>query len=450
MPITNGNYKNPGWNDGGPPAINAAELNAISNTLETGIPNASLNVGDILFTERVDLGEKYLLCNGDDVTDSKYSSLMPLLNNSTLSDRWESAWKLPNAPVNYRGFEFINGYYIIFGLTDTSVSSINDICVYYSTSLKGTWTYKKITSFSANKSFLGVYNIRYLNGRYFILYHCNVDGSTGQYESHLLYSTSLNGTWTDTKWWGDASTFGQNARYADIAYNAGQYVIARDTYDSNTGMSYTGSWYSTNLTAWNSSGSIWSGSDTNMKNLAYWNGRFMCTIGNVFYWKTSPVSGSGDWTGIGNLYATYNIPFITSENYYAIFGAKNADTSLYLYYLNTSMSETTINTGMVLSNSYSQRLGNYLNKQPVFIYNGAGDGNINIVYSSSVSSEFINGSSVYAVPNLPISNMYLTNTEWLIISYSGNNISFYIRKYNTKVLPKISLDTSYAMIRAIK
>lgn len=34
MPIIDGKYKNPNWVNGGPPAINAVELNAISNTLE--------------------------------------------------------------------------------------------------------------------------------------------------------------------------------------------------------------------------------------------------------------------------------------------------------------------------------------------------------------------------------------------------------------------------------
>lgn len=34
MPIVSGKYKNPGWVNGQQPAINADELNAISDTLE--------------------------------------------------------------------------------------------------------------------------------------------------------------------------------------------------------------------------------------------------------------------------------------------------------------------------------------------------------------------------------------------------------------------------------
>lgn len=35
MPVVNGKYKNPGWVNNQPPRINATELNAISDTLET-------------------------------------------------------------------------------------------------------------------------------------------------------------------------------------------------------------------------------------------------------------------------------------------------------------------------------------------------------------------------------------------------------------------------------
>lgn len=35
MPLVNGKYKNPQWVNGGPPAIDAEELNAISDTLES-------------------------------------------------------------------------------------------------------------------------------------------------------------------------------------------------------------------------------------------------------------------------------------------------------------------------------------------------------------------------------------------------------------------------------
>lgn len=38
MPIVDGVYQSPNWNNGGPPAINAEELNAISESIVTGIP----------------------------------------------------------------------------------------------------------------------------------------------------------------------------------------------------------------------------------------------------------------------------------------------------------------------------------------------------------------------------------------------------------------------------
>ena len=43
MPIKDGKYKNPNWVNGGPPAIDADELNAISDTLENLDKNPGTN-----------------------------------------------------------------------------------------------------------------------------------------------------------------------------------------------------------------------------------------------------------------------------------------------------------------------------------------------------------------------------------------------------------------------
>lgn len=55
MPITNGKYVNPGWKNGGPPALDAGELNAISNTL-VNVQNASTKVSCLGYTGTVPIG----------------------------------------------------------------------------------------------------------------------------------------------------------------------------------------------------------------------------------------------------------------------------------------------------------------------------------------------------------------------------------------------------------
>ena len=52
MPIVNGAYKNPGWVNNAPPVINATELNAMSNTLESAFTSFPENYSSDLNTFR--------------------------------------------------------------------------------------------------------------------------------------------------------------------------------------------------------------------------------------------------------------------------------------------------------------------------------------------------------------------------------------------------------------
>ena len=56
MPITDGKYKNPGWVNNQKPAINAAELNAISTTLEN-LDAGGSGVGRSMAGETVTLAD---------------------------------------------------------------------------------------------------------------------------------------------------------------------------------------------------------------------------------------------------------------------------------------------------------------------------------------------------------------------------------------------------------
>ena len=121
MPIVNGKYKNPGWVDGGPPAINATELNAISDTLE----NTGDKIGDITTTMRTDLGADYLLCNGDVVDKTQYPALWNVLPEVTpetsewnLSDIGGESHSLSRASSSITAYG--NGEYLLTGIKFTS------------------------------------------------------------------------------------------------------------------------------------------------------------------------------------------------------------------------------------------------------------------------------------------------------------------------------------------
>lgn len=450
MPITNGSYKNPGWEDGGPPAINATELNAISNTLETGIPNASLNVGDILFTKRTNLGDKYLLCNGDNLTDTKYSQLSPLLKDASLENNWESGFLLPNCPIGYRGFLYANGYYIIVGAT--SGQTINNVGIYYSTSLSGTWTYKKITNFAINKSILAVPCIKYLNGRYVILYTCNEDSRPVFIEWHILYSTSLSGTWSDTMY-NTHSTVGQDYSNANITYGNGTYVIARETLEPSIPSTSTVGYTSSNLSSWAPQGVMQSdGTRNRLFSFDYYNGCFVCQFEKTIRFNDSVTSFV--WKQVyanGGLTNTYSKIFYTKDGYYCSFIRKTGN-AIYLAYGKDLDSELQyVHTGIETEQSgYSYGCGNYINNQFVLVYKSASE-QCSVYFSNSLSEKFSTGRTIQVGTTEPIeNNIILTDKEWLMIGASGTNVTFYVRKFGVKVLPEISVETSYPMIRAIQ
>ena len=77
MPIQDGKYVNPHWNNNAPPPLNASELNAISDTLENldniDYEKEVYKVGDVLITSRTDLDDTWVLANGETVD---YNSAM--------------------------------------------------------------------------------------------------------------------------------------------------------------------------------------------------------------------------------------------------------------------------------------------------------------------------------------------------------------------------------------
>ena len=86
MPIQDGKYVNPHWNNNAPPPLNASELNAISDTLENLDSKEffeNFKPGDVLITSRTDLDDTWTLANGEptlgqgDIADLQYESWIP-------------------------------------------------------------------------------------------------------------------------------------------------------------------------------------------------------------------------------------------------------------------------------------------------------------------------------------------------------------------------------------
>lgn len=185
MPIVNGSYVAPTWNDNAPPAITASELNAMSGTIESN----QYSVGDIVHTKRTDLGDKYLLCNGDDVTDAKYNELKPLLKYATPSNAWKKEQAIPaSSQFIQNSASFVNGYYTFTQIEPNGTS----FGIYYSQSVSGPWEKKLIFVGDTSVEFCGV--VYYLNGKYIV--YSGTERVQSFHNPWISFSDSLSGTWT--------------------------------------------------------------------------------------------------------------------------------------------------------------------------------------------------------------------------------------------------------------
>lgn len=134
------------------------------------------HVGDIKSTVRTDLGDKWLLCNGDSVDKASYPALFDVLP--------------PSVPTNFSGKEIsttanytvglmkhVNGYYIC--------SAGNGFYYISDTDLNGEWTYVS-TPYSSN-----LQNFEYANGYYFYIGYNSDDSYL-----YKVYSSTIGGPYT--------------------------------------------------------------------------------------------------------------------------------------------------------------------------------------------------------------------------------------------------------------
>lgn len=80
-----------------------------SEVFYNDIENNSYKIGDLKTTTRSNLGDKWLLCNGDGISASDYPDLASLLGDISKSDQWRSSTVSSNLGSQVR---YANGYYL--------------------------------------------------------------------------------------------------------------------------------------------------------------------------------------------------------------------------------------------------------------------------------------------------------------------------------------------------
>lgn len=80
-----------------------------SEVFYNDIENNSYKIGDLKTTTRSNLGDKWLLCNGDGISASDYPDLASLLGDISKTDQWRSSTVSSNLGSQVR---YANGYYL--------------------------------------------------------------------------------------------------------------------------------------------------------------------------------------------------------------------------------------------------------------------------------------------------------------------------------------------------
>ena len=184
------------------------QCKAINGSVYTWEPIVNEPIGTIKHSARTDLGDSYLLCNGDAANPANYPSLTSLLPNDAAM--WSdvgpvsltSAW----SDIEYfEGVKKLNGHYVIYGRTVSHYAKI-----FYADSISGPWT-PVLLGINRN-----IVNISYANGYYVALCQDSDNGAMCGY-----WANSLTVPWT-------TMTFSGNdpiTSATEVVYTGGKYCF---------------------------------------------------------------------------------------------------------------------------------------------------------------------------------------------------------------------------------
>ena len=233
-------------------------------------------VGTIKTTVRTDLGENWLLCNGEKFSPEEYPDLYAAM---PAADPSNNNWDITSAfnGQNTLNIEFGNGVYA------ATINNKNFIFYANADSVDSPWSQ---VSFSSNNNAKG-HKIRYLNGYWII---CGNKTVGSDMAACLWYATSITGEWTEV----EIKNVSSNKFFAtDIVYANEKWVVCGYQYVSSASTSFI--WYSHSISGpWNEGG-ISSPQSLKLDTITF-NGEYFATAGfaetdtnrGYFYYATDP------------------------------------------------------------------------------------------------------------------------------------------------------------------
>lgn len=177
-----------------------------------------LKVGDTLTTTRTDLGDNWMLCNGEILNRDEYpllSSEMPasLLYRTTTKEVWNNTYLDAENQGSVQSIRYVNGYYVICG-SDYYNSRKFRGRIAYTKDPSGSWTIIDMYN-KNNLYFESIKDIVYANGYYVVV------GMASEY-IHIAYTTSLTSNWTMSS--PGIGTYPRNTVYR-LKYLNGYFIV---------------------------------------------------------------------------------------------------------------------------------------------------------------------------------------------------------------------------------
>ena len=434
-------------------------------------------VGDILYTARTDLGDKWLLCNGDEIDKNAYPELSEIITLpiSKMSKMFEYDIIDTQGNEALTGIKKLNDYYFVWGYKGQAPGASGPF--FWSKDLV-TWHEVTFSGASMDR----YYDIEYIDG-YYVIVGCG--GGSMQYQWYyprIYRSTNPESTFTYVSNRLPLSGGGSvpPGAITGIGYFNGTYVISGafhdddQTYLSNlkakvyTATSLTGTWtqrYSDTSTY------------TSMGKIKYLNGRYVATQGiddnlngstgnvPVIYYSSSFTSG---WTkktlsipsDVTHDYRTNARDIIYAKGNYLVIGS--SDQGIELWYSSSI-------TGSFSRKRIMEEASNILVKSMFIYYDEDTDllitapfyyeGSIPtrvyapLYYAKNITDTWTKIDLVNEDDGLYSLSALVKDDSNFVFSGGGVNSGTYVQSTvfispKLNALPSISVDKAYAYIRA--
>ncbi len=213
------------------------------NVIDTLLPVSNDGgVGTVIYTTVPEPDDRWLLCDGSDVTESAGEELRGRLTTMPVQEQALRLYPMVNSSgvalgMKVNSVRYVNGYYVASGYASSANTPDGSYgaCIAYSRDLV-TWTLVNIVQGVKVSSYLHQAGaIAYGNGYYAVAVDKYESSSYGTEELYIYYATSLDGPWTGV----EVNTIGYT-NYLDIKFMNGQFVVIQSKWPGGNQYYYYG------------------------------------------------------------------------------------------------------------------------------------------------------------------------------------------------------------------